>query len=99
MSDTFAEISSQQNYDPTFLELKLREEQKTLQINHTNQENNNKNSSKEELTRAFQVTKNFAPGPDKIHIELFKHLPREGFDSILAIYNKIWQQGYFPENW
>ena len=54
---------------------------------------------KEELTWAIQVTKWSAPGPDKIHNEMLKRLPPEGLDSFLALYNKIWHQGYLPENW
>ena len=40
-----------------------------------------------------------APGPDKIHNEMLKHLPLEGLNSLLVLYNKIWQQVYFPEKW
>ena len=56
-------------------------------------------SQKNELTRAIHATKNSAPGPDKIHNEMLKHLPPEGLDSLLVMYNKIWQQGYFSEEW
>ena len=68
-------------------------------MNHINKENNHKPFSNEELSRAIQATKNSAPGPDKIHSEMLKHLPPEGLESLLALYNKIWQQGYFPEKW
>ena len=30
---------------------------------------------------------------------MLKHLPPKGLDSLLVFYNKIWQQGYFPEKW
>ena len=30
---------------------------------------------------------------------MLKHLPPEGLDSLLALYNKKWQQGYLPEKW
>ena len=39
-----------------------------------------------------------APDPDEIHNEMLKHLPPEGLDSLLALHNKIWQQGNSPEN-
>ena len=51
------------------------------------------------MTRAIHATKNFAPGPDKIHKEMLKYLPPEGLDSLLFMYNKILLQGYFPEEW
>ena len=30
---------------------------------------------------------------------MLKHLPPEGLDSLPVLYNKIWQQRYFPEEW
>ena len=45
----------------------------------------------------MKATKISAPGPDKIHNEILKHLAQEGLDSLLVLYNKNWQQGYFPE--
>ena len=49
------------------------------------------------MTQAIQSTKNSASGPDKIHNEMLKHLPPEELDSLLVLYNKIWQQRYFPK--
>ena len=42
-----------------------------------------------QLTRAIQGTKNSAPGPDKIHIQMLKHLPPEGLDPHVALWKKI----------
>ena len=71
-----------------FLEFKQKEEHKTIHVNHTNKENCYKPFSKQELTRATQATKNSAPGPDKIHHEMLKHLPPEGLDSLLLLITK-----------
>ena len=79
--------------------MKQREEQKTTHVMYPNRENYNKPFTKEELTRAIQATKNSAPGPCKINNEMLKHLPPVGLDSLLVMYSKIWQQGYFPEDW
>ena len=46
--DTLAELPLPQNYDSTLLELKQREEQKTIHVIHSNRENNNKPFTKEE---------------------------------------------------
>ena len=51
------------------------------------------------MSRAIQATKNSVPGPDKIYNEILKHLLPEGLDLLLVFYNKIKQQGYFPEKW
>ena len=77
--------------------MKQREELKTIHVNHSNRQNYNKPFTKEELTRAIHVTENSALGPENIHNEILKHLPPERLDSILIMYNKIWQQGYFPK--
>ena len=66
MGDTLAELSLPHNYDSTFLELKEREELKTIHVIHTNREDYNEPFTKEELTRAIEATKNSASGPDKI---------------------------------
>ena len=34
--NTLAELSFPQNYDPTFVDLKQKEEKKTIHVNHTN---------------------------------------------------------------
>ena len=68
--------------------MKQEEEQKTIHVNHTNKENYNKPFSKEQLTRAIQATKKSAPGPDKIHDNMMKHLPPERLDSLLALCKK-----------
>ena len=66
-------------------------------MNHTNSEIFKKRLSKEELTWAIQATKSSAPCPDKINNEMLKDLPPEGLHSRFALYNKKYQQWYFPE--
>ena len=46
-------------------------------MKNTNKEICNKSFPKEELTQVIQSTKNRAPGPDKIHDEMLKHIPLE----------------------
>ena len=70
-----------------------------MHVNHTNKENYNKPFSKKELTQAIRATKKCDPGPDKIHNEMLKDLPLGGLDSLIALHNKIWQQGHFLEKW
>ena len=87
---TLVEHFLPQNYDSIFVELKQKEEKKTIHVNHTNEENDNKTFSKEDLTEDIQATKkNIAPSPDKIHYEMSKHLQPEGLDLLLDLYNKF----------
>ena len=97
IGETLAELCLPQIYDSIFLKLEQREEQKTIHVIHTNREDYNKPSTKEELTRVIQATKNSAPGPGMIHNEMLKRFPPEGRDSLLVMYNKKWHQGYIPE--
>ena len=96
---TIAELKFPLIYDPKLLGLKRKEEQNSTHVNHNNKESYKKSFSKEELARAIQVTKNSAPGLDKIHNEMLKHIPPKRLDSFLALNNKLWQQGYFPAKW
>ena len=67
IGDTLAELYFPQNYDPTFLDVKQKEEQKTIHVNQNNKENYERRFLKEELTRAIKATENSAPSPDKIN--------------------------------
>ena len=90
IGDTLTKLHFPQNCDSFFLELKQKGEEKTIHVKQTNKGKYNKPFSKVDLTRAIQATKNSAPGPDKIQNEMLKHLPTEGLDFLLALYNKIW---------
>ena len=38
-------------------------------------------------------------GPDEIHYQLLKHLPRDSLMMLLDIFNDIWASGEIPECW
>ena len=99
INDTLAELSLPQIYDYTFFRIETEEGTENYTCLPYQQKKYNKPYSKEELTRAIQPTKNFAPGPDKIHNEILKHLPPERLHSLLVLYNNVWQKEYFPEKW
>ena len=61
--NTFADLSQLQNYDHNFMDLKLREEQTTIQVSKGNKEANNIPISWDGLTRAINCTNNSAPCP------------------------------------
>lgn len=99
IGDTLAELSLPQTYSRDFLEIKAAEEAKTLQTQNGNRETYNKPFSKDELIRAISSSKNTAPGPDEIHSVMLKNLPESGLDTLHGLYNSIWNEGYFPEEW
>ena len=38
-------------------------------------------------------------GPDEIHYQLLKHLPKSSLLLLSDIFNKIWISGDFPSDW
>ena len=36
---------------------------------------------------------------DEVHYQLLKHLPRISLQTLLNIFNRMWEQGTFPESW
>ena len=94
-------ISKNSNSSKTFKRRKHKFEQKWL----------NKTYNKEycemdrpfsllELQNAIKGTKNNkSPGEDQITYEVIKHLPENGLEYLLHIYNKFWEKGYLHAGW
>ena len=57
IGDTLTDLSQPRNYDPTFLKLERREEQKIIQINKRNKETYGIPFSIDESPSAIQTTK------------------------------------------
>ena len=53
----------------------------------------------EELVDSLRKSHNTAVGPDDIHHQILKHLPECTLDTLLNIYNQIWDGGDFPTEW
>ena len=51
-----------------------------------------------ELQETIETSYNMAVGPDEIHYDFLKHLPKNSLDYLLTIYNKIWINNRFPES-
>uniref|UniRef100_A0A0K8RDZ0 Putative outcast ele5 orf2-h 1e-60-j 4 n=1 Tax=Ixodes ricinus TaxID=34613 RepID=A0A0K8RDZ0_IXORI len=43
--------------------------------------------------------KQSAPGPDKIHYEMLRHLSPESLCHLLTFFNHLWKQAAFPQCW
>ena len=52
-----------------------------------------------ELQDAQRRAHDTSAGPDEIHYQLLKHLPKSFLLLLLNIYNKIWIAGDFPSDW
>ena len=52
-----------------------------------------------EVKEAIQKSHNTTVGPDEIHYEFLKQLPRRSLDYLLAALNEIWESSKFPDSW
>ena len=53
----------------------------------------------EELKEAISKSHDTATGPDEIHYQMLKHLIPKSRQTLLDIFNDIWDTGKFPESW
>jgi len=53
----------------------------------------------DELTSALSKSHDSAVGPDDIHYQMLKRLPRAALETLLHVLNDIWINGNFPEAW
>ena len=53
----------------------------------------------QELERALAKSRSSAPGPDAVHIEMFKNLSPAGKSFLLRTYNRLWSEGQVPQGW
>jgi hypothetical protein len=54
----------------------------------------------DEVTAALhEIDGSKAPGPDKIHPRLLKHLPRRAVQLVTRLFNRSWTTSVVPQNW
>ena len=58
----------------------------------------NKDFNLDELVKAIQLSHDSATGPDEIHYQVLKHLPENSINTLLIIFNNIWETGKFPKD-
>ena len=96
---TISKNSSTANYSDQFQRHKATEERKKINFNSNEEESYNGPFSLFELQTSLRQAKDTATGPDDIHYQLLKHLPRESLLVLLDIFNNIWSSGEFPDCW
>ena len=87
----FSKNSSSENYLDSFKMVKEGLEKETINFETNTMEYYNLPITINELTKCINETKNTAPGPDKIHNEIIKHLSTLTLNTLLRICNDIWQ--------
>ena len=99
LAEGFAKNSSSENYSSTFQHVKEKAERTPLMFKSNNEKEYNRPFSLNELLDSLNKAHDTAVGPDEVHYQLLKHLPRESLKLLLAIYNDIWVSGNVPDSW
>ena len=99
LGQQFSFNSSSDNYTPEFVKFKAQAEKLSLDIRSDNSEEYNAPLTMEELHKALTKAKDSATGPDEIHYQLIKHLPKSCLQVLLHVFNDIWDSGRFPNSW
>ncbi|KAI3386578.1 hypothetical protein SNEBB_007980, partial [Seison nebaliae] len=82
-----------------FLQQKRIREQQPINLNGGMQETYNLPYTMKELALALRKSGKTAAGPDDIHYSMLRQLPTQGKEYLLDLYNKIWRNGEYPEQW
>ena len=72
---------------------------KKINFKSKNEENYNQSFNKTELKVAINKSHDTAVGPDEIHYQFLKKLPKPSLNYLLQIYNEIWMSNNIPINW
>lgn len=101
LADSFYVNSSSSNYSDEFLTYKNQKEQEYMDTLNIETEYNpiNEEISWNKLQEAIKSLKSSSPGPDNIHNFFLKNLPLNGQTYLLNIFNRVWNNQVFPEQW
>jgi len=96
---TFSDNSCSHNYNSRFQSFRSEAETQHLRFKSNNNESYNNQFSVKELSDAISKAHDTAVGPDDIHYQMLKHLPKEALQTLLGALNDIWYSGNFPNSW
>ena len=99
LAQEISKNSSSNNYRAEFQKYQEKAEKEHLDFDTDNSENYNVRFTIRELCDALKKSHDTATGPDEIHYQLLKHLPRDSLMVLLDIFNDIWASGEIPECW
>ena len=99
LGDAFSTNSANRNYSKEFQNYQNQQEKIKLNFKSSNNEEYNDLFNLDELKDAISKSHDTATGPDEIHYQMLKHLPLKSLQTLLDIFNNMWETGKFPENW
>jgi ribonuclease HI len=95
----FAKNSSTANYTDKFKEFKAKAEKISVGFKSNNREHYNRPITVQELDTALRKAKNSSTGPDEVHYQILKHLPNTCKNTMVALFNHLWETDSFPSSW
>lgn len=99
LANKFNKITSIENYAKETRDLMEHEDKEQIEIEEDIDEIYNWDFTMEELKTALRKCKGTTPGPDEIHYEMIKNSTDETKEVILKLYNRLWRNCEFPDNW
>ena len=99
IADTLQSLTDGSRYSKEFLEAKREAEAHVLDFESDNSELYNQLFTPYELRKTLSGCSNTAPGRDSIPFVFLQHLPPEGFQFLLDLYNRIWTTSALPVGW
>jgi hypothetical protein len=99
LASTISVNSSNEHFTKNCQKIKTLQEKRPLKFLSDNTEAYNQLFSITELQDALRQTHDTAVGPDEIHYQMLKYLPEISLSSLLEVFNKIGQTGFFPPDW
>ena len=99
LGDAFSTNSANRNYSKEFQNYQKQQEKIKLNFKSSNNEEYNNPFNLDELKDAISKSHDTATGPDEIHYQMLKHLPLKSLQTLLDIFNNMWETGKDPENW
>ena len=99
LAKTLSKNSSSTNYNSTFTKIKQQSEKQNIEFTSTQEENYNHPFTTAELENSISDLSFTAAGPDGVLNEILSHLPQNSKTLLLQIFNAIWKNGTFPDEW
>ena len=98
LAKTFASVSSNDNYIPSFLPRKRLIEQNLPDFGNMNCSYNKKFEMRE-LECILAKINNITPGEDGVTYGMIKNMPVKAKEFLLRVFNRFFRESYFPPIW